>query len=123
MSERLGAGLIGAGRIGRVHAEHLAFRIPEAELLMVADVSEDAAQACARRCGVPAVVRDHRAVLDNPAVAAVDMPIVAGQIWTLLRGGAVRTTIEPAHDPRLPCYPCWSPRRVHRRKHSWRGEA
>ena len=29
MTTKLGAGIIGAGRIGRVHAETLAFRLPE----------------------------------------------------------------------------------------------
>ena len=39
MSKKLNLGLIGAGRIGRVHAGHLAYRIPEARLVMVADVN------------------------------------------------------------------------------------
>ena len=44
MSTRtLNVGLIGAGRIGRLHAEHLAHRIPGARLLMVADVNVEAA--------------------------------------------------------------------------------
>ena len=32
MSKKLHFGIIGAGRIGRVHAETLAFRLPEAEI-------------------------------------------------------------------------------------------
>ncbi len=35
-------GLIGAGRIGSLHAEHLTSRIPAADLIMVADAFEGA---------------------------------------------------------------------------------
>ena len=39
--KRLNIGIIGAGRIGRVHAEDLAFRIPEAVPAVIADVNEE----------------------------------------------------------------------------------
>jgi myo-inositol 2-dehydrogenase/D-chiro-inositol 1-dehydrogenase len=64
-------GLIGAGRIGSLHAGHLAHRIPNANLLVVADVAEGAARQCAERQGIREAVRDYRAVLENPAVQAV----------------------------------------------------
>ena len=35
---QLHVGLIGAGRIGRVHAGNLAYRIPEASLVAVSDI-------------------------------------------------------------------------------------
>jgi myo-inositol 2-dehydrogenase/D-chiro-inositol 1-dehydrogenase len=69
--ETLNLGLIGAGRIGLVHAEHLAARIPNANLLMVADVSEAAAQECARQFRVEQATNDYRAVLDRPDIHAV----------------------------------------------------
>lgn len=68
---KLNIGIIGAGRIGRVHAEHLAYQIPQAALLGVADISEEAAQECARQFDVPEAVQDYRALLDNPAIEAV----------------------------------------------------
>ncbi len=64
-------GLIGAGRIGRLHAEHLAARLPEARLTMVADVNEAAAQACAQQCGIPTAVAAYQAILENRDVEAV----------------------------------------------------
>ena len=48
--KKLHFGMIGAGRIGRVHAETLAFRLPEAEIVAIGDVSAEAAQAVASRC-------------------------------------------------------------------------
>lgn len=64
-------GLIGAGRIGRVHAEHLSQHIPEADLAVVADVRQDVARQCAVRFDVPCAVTDYRAVLDDADVDAV----------------------------------------------------
>lgn len=70
-AEVLNLGLIGAGRIGQVHANHLTTRIPAARLLMVADAYEPAARACAERFGIPAFDQDYHAVLDHPDIQAV----------------------------------------------------
>jgi myo-inositol 2-dehydrogenase/D-chiro-inositol 1-dehydrogenase len=69
--QRLGVGLIGAGRIGRLHAEHLASRIPPVDLLVVADVSKEAARECAEHYGIPAYSGDYRTVLERPDVQVV----------------------------------------------------
>jgi myo-inositol 2-dehydrogenase/D-chiro-inositol 1-dehydrogenase len=71
MTDVLNIGLIGAGRIGRVHAENLAYRIPAAQLLAVADVAEAAAQDCARQFGIPTACVDYREILENRAIQAV----------------------------------------------------
>src|SRR2546430_5352029 len=64
-------GLIGAGRIGLQHAEHLTSRIPSADLVMVADAYEEAARLCADRCAIPFATRDYHAILDHPDIQAV----------------------------------------------------
>src|SRR5207302_6582165 len=64
-------GLIGAGRIGLQHAEHLTSRIPSADLVMVADAYEEAARQCADRCAIPFATRDYHAILDHPDMQAV----------------------------------------------------
>lgn len=64
-------GLIGAGRIGKLHAEHLAFRIPQAKLVTVTDVFVGAAEKCAADFNIPNVSREHRAVIDDPHIDAV----------------------------------------------------
>ncbi len=71
MARRVKIGVIGAGRIGRVHAEHLAHRIPEASVVAVADVAVEAAQKCAADLGIPAVFADYRTILDNAEIEAV----------------------------------------------------
>jgi len=64
-------GLIGAGRIGRLHAENLARRIPSARLVVIADVVEDAARRLATELDVADVVTDYRAILERSDVDAV----------------------------------------------------
>jgi len=71
MSGKINVGLIGAGRIGRLHAEHLAFRIPEANLVAVSDIILTAAQKCAAEFGIPTAVQDHRVIMENPDIEAV----------------------------------------------------
>jgi myo-inositol 2-dehydrogenase/D-chiro-inositol 1-dehydrogenase len=71
MADILNIGLIGAGRIGRVHAENLTYRIPAARLLAVADVVEQAARDCAQRLGIPKAVGDYRALLEDRSIQAV----------------------------------------------------
>ena len=50
---KLKIGIVGAGRIGNVHAESITYHIPEAEVVMVTDVIEANAKKLAERFGVP----------------------------------------------------------------------
>jgi myo-inositol 2-dehydrogenase/D-chiro-inositol 1-dehydrogenase len=68
--DELKVGLIGAGRIGRVHAENLVYRIPEADLIAISDIFVEAAERLAAELGVTAY-RDHRRILDDERVDAV----------------------------------------------------
>jgi len=71
MSSKINVGIIGAGRIGRLHAEQLAFRIPQANIVAVSDVIPEAAQRCAADFGIPSAVQDHHVIMDNPNIQAV----------------------------------------------------
>jgi myo-inositol 2-dehydrogenase/D-chiro-inositol 1-dehydrogenase len=71
MARKINVGIVGAGRIGRVHAQNLAFRIPEANVIAVADVVVEAAERLATDLQIPAVYKDHQAMLDDPQIEAV----------------------------------------------------
>jgi len=71
MNTILRIGLIGAGRIGQVHAANIAFRLPQAALISVTDINFDAAQALAARTNAPKVTADWREVLADPGIDAV----------------------------------------------------
>jgi len=64
-------GVIGAGRIGKIHAENLATRIPGAEVAAIADVDLKSAQELAARLHVPVAVEDYHVILSDPSIDAV----------------------------------------------------
>jgi myo-inositol 2-dehydrogenase/D-chiro-inositol 1-dehydrogenase len=68
---KLRIGIIGAGRIGRVHAETLAFRLPDALPCAIADVNRDAAKEVAERCGIPRVLDNSDEILADTEIDAV----------------------------------------------------
>ena len=71
MSEKLRIGIIGAGRIGKLHAANLVNRVPGAEVAAVSDVVADAAKDLAESLGIPAYYQDYHKILEDPAIDAV----------------------------------------------------
>ena len=71
MHAPLNVGLIGAGRIGQVHAQTLAYGIPQARLAGIADVNAALAEATATRLGCPHWTADALALIADPQVDAV----------------------------------------------------
>ena len=64
-------GAIGAGRIGKIHAENLATRISGVQVAAIADVDLKCAQELAGRLHVPAAVDDYQVILSDPSIDAV----------------------------------------------------
>lgn len=64
-------GVIGAGRIGKLHAENLATRIPDVEVAAIADVDSKSAQALANHLHVSVVCDDYHAILADTSIDAV----------------------------------------------------
>lgn len=71
MPENLNIGIIGAGRIGKVHAETLAFRLPNATPLAITDINRNAAEAVAHHCGIARVADRAEDILGTPDIDAV----------------------------------------------------
>jgi myo-inositol 2-dehydrogenase/D-chiro-inositol 1-dehydrogenase len=86
--KKLNFGIIGAGRIGRVHAETLAFRMPHAEILAITDVNRDAAQEVANHCGIKTVAESSAEIFENPAIDAVLICSPTGTHADLIVGAA-----------------------------------
>ena len=64
-------GVIGAGRIGKIHAENLATRIPGVDVVAIADPNVDAAKELAEKLHVSAYYEDYRKILDDKSIEAV----------------------------------------------------
>ena len=64
-------GIIGAGRVGRLHANTLMTRIPGAKLLAVADIFEEAARSAAADFGVPDYSADPAELINSGDINAI----------------------------------------------------
>ena len=71
MSKKLRIGVIGAGRIGKLHSNNLVTRVPNAELAAVSDVYEPAAKELAEKLGVANYYNDYHKILEDPTIDAV----------------------------------------------------
>lgn len=71
MVAQLNLGLFGAGRIGRIHANNLTRRIPEAHLSVVVDISRKAAERCAADFGIPSFAEEEARIMEDPSIDAV----------------------------------------------------
>lgn len=65
-------GIIGAGRIGRVHVESICTQVANAKVKMIADpFMNEQTEAWAKDMGVEAVTKDYKEILANPEIDAV----------------------------------------------------
>ena len=64
-------GVLGVGRIGRLHTDHLATRVPGASVTAISDLDLDAAREVADRLRVPRVLGDPVALCSSPEIDAV----------------------------------------------------
>lgn len=65
-------GILGAGRIGVVHAENIMFSIPEITLKTIAEVRlTDEIKAWADKIGVPNITNDPEVIMNDPEIDAV----------------------------------------------------
>ena len=71
MSKKLRIGIIGAGRIGKLHANNLVSRVKDAELVAISDVYEPAAKDLAEKLGVANYYSDYHKILEDPTIDAV----------------------------------------------------
>ncbi len=69
--ESVRIGILGAGRIGTLHAENLVRRVSGAKVVAIADVRYAAAQHCAQKLGIPHAYPSPEPILADPAVDAV----------------------------------------------------
>lgn len=71
MKTAINLGIIGAGRIGKLHAEHLVHRVRGAHVRAIADPNIAAASETAAQLGIPAAWNDARTLLEQPTIDAV----------------------------------------------------
>ena len=68
---KLQFGMIGAGRIGTVHAETLSFRLPQTQVRSIADTDCNAARSAAARFSIPIIAESAEQLIADSAIDAV----------------------------------------------------
>ena len=66
--EKVRVGIIGAGRIGRVHSKSLTNNVPEAELVAISDKFVESAKKAAEEFGIPNYYEDYHKILEDPTI-------------------------------------------------------
>ncbi len=69
--KKLKLGVIGTGRIGKVHIATLVQSVPQAEVVAIADINPDAANEVAKAFGISNVFDNYSEVINHPEVDAV----------------------------------------------------
>lgn len=71
MDKKLRIGVIGAGRIGKLHANNLKNSVPNAEVAAISDINFEAAKELANSLGVTKVYEDYKKILEDKDIDAV----------------------------------------------------
>ena len=69
--KKLNVGIIGAGRIGQVHAKSITYHIPQAKIVAISDIYYEGAEKVAKSLGIPNAYEDYHEILNNPEIDAV----------------------------------------------------
>lgn len=64
-------GIIGAGRIGRVHAASITNNVKNAEVVAISDVFVESAKKAAEEFGIPKYCADYKEILNDKSIDAV----------------------------------------------------
>lgn len=69
--KQLNIGIIGAGRIGKVHMQSITYNVPSAKVLGITDVFKDGLQELADKYGIEKVYDDYKEMLADKDIDAV----------------------------------------------------
>ena len=69
--KQLNIGIIGAGRIGKVHMQSITYNVPTARVLGITDVFKDGLQELADKYGIEKVYNDYKEMLADKEIDAV----------------------------------------------------
>lgn len=70
-SSKIGVGVIGTGRIGKLHIEHLSQNILDADLIAICSLDTEIAESLAEHFKIPTITTDYHTLIDNTQIDAV----------------------------------------------------
>lgn len=69
--KKLKLGVIGTGRIGKVHIATLVQAVPQADVVAIADINEASAREVAETFGIAEYSKSHAGIINNPDIEGV----------------------------------------------------
>ncbi len=71
MTKKLVVGIIGAGRIGKIHAENLLHHVDNADVKTIADIEIEHLENWAEKLRIPKLTTDYNEILQDPEIQVV----------------------------------------------------
>ncbi len=71
MKREINIGVIGLGRIGKLHIQNIIAQIPDVKLIGISDIVEDSLREIAQKYEISVVERDYHCLLNNQEIDAV----------------------------------------------------
>ena len=99
MQSKLRFGVLGVGRIGKIHIENLVNRIPGVEVVALSDVAGAVLEAVASAFGIARTFHDYRDLLDLPEVDAVVICSPTNLHYQMIVDAAARGKRSSAKSP------------------------
>ena len=70
-SSKLGVGVVGTGRIGKLHIQHLSQDIPEAEVIAICSLDSESVETLSQQYNILEATTNYRTLLTNPKIDAI----------------------------------------------------
>ena len=71
MEKLIAIGIIGAGRIGKLHAENIMYNVPNVKIKTISDIYSDSIKDWAGNLGIENVSKDYKDVINDSEIEAV----------------------------------------------------
>jgi len=71
MNKKITIGIIGAGRIGKLHAENITYNVPDVRIKTISDIFTDSIKDWAKNLGIENVSNDAADIINDPEIEAV----------------------------------------------------
>lgn len=68
---KIGVGVIGTGRIGKLHIKHLCQNIQNANVLTLCSLDHETSETLAKQFAIPQITFDYHTIINNPNIDAV----------------------------------------------------
>ena len=70
-SSKIGIGVVGTGRIGGLHIQHISQNIPDAEVIAICSLDSESVETLSKQFNISDTTTDYRKLLTNPQIDAI----------------------------------------------------